>query len=149
MERNTRDLSSFTSPRNKSKKLKEKKYLDRFNKLNVYSHIKDNKVHLGIKPEEVYELFNGNACGEKKGKDDKENKPTDKGKCSIDQSTLQYYMILGLQDFYQNHFLPLRDENIALKEELDKTQKMLMNYKRKNDERFELIIKHIEQLHKK
>ena len=72
MERNTRDLSSFVSPRNKSKKLKEKKYLDRFNRLNVYSYIKDNKVHLGIKPEEVYELFNGNACGEKKGKDDKE-----------------------------------------------------------------------------
>ena len=119
--------------------------------------LRDNKVHLGIKPEDVYELFNGNACGEKKGKDDKENKPTDKGKCSIDQSTLQYYMILSLQDFYQNHFLPLRDENIALKEEikisLDKTQTMLMNYKRKNDERFEflsgLIMKHIEALHKK
>ena len=47
------NLVSFVSPRNKSKKLKEKKYLDRFNKLNVYSHIKDNKVHLGIKPEEV------------------------------------------------------------------------------------------------
>ena len=62
-------------------------------------------------------------------------------------------MILGLQDFYQNHFIPLRDENITLKEELDKTQTMLMNYKRKNDERFEflsgLIIKHIEPLHKK
>ena len=69
------NLVSFVSPRNKSKKLKEKKYLDRFNRLNVYSYIKDNKVHLGIKPEEVYELFNGNACGEKKGKDDKENKP--------------------------------------------------------------------------
>ena len=105
MERNTHQPISFTSPRNKSKKLKEKKYLDRFNRLNVYSHIRDNKVHLGIKPEEVYELFNGNACGEKKRKDDKENKPT-----TIDQSTLQYYMILGLQDFYQNHFLPLRDE---------------------------------------
>ena len=99
------ERTSFVSPRNKSKKLKEKKYLDRFNRLNVYSYIRDNKVHLGIKPEDVYELFNGNACGEKKGKDDKENKPT-----TVDQSTLQYYMILGLQDFYQNHFLPLRDE---------------------------------------
>ena len=134
-------LNPFVSPRNKSKKLKEKKYLDRFNRLNVYSHIRDNKVHLGIKPEEVYELFNGNACGEKKGKDDKENKPT-----TVDQSTLQYYMILGLQDFYQNHFLPLRDENITLKEELDKTQTMLMNYKKKNDERFEFVMK---SLHKK
>jgi len=56
-------------------------------------------------------------AGEKKGKDDnKENIPT-----TVDQSALQYYIILGLQDFYQNHFLPLRDENITLKEELDKT----------------------------
>ena len=98
-------LNPFVSPRNKSKKLKKKKYLDRFNRLNVYSHIRDNKVHLGIKPEDVYELFNGNACG------GKENKPT-----TVDQSALQYYMILGLQDFDQNHFLPLRDENITLKE---------------------------------
>jgi len=71
----------------------------------------------------------------------------------IDQSALQYYMILGLQDFYQNHFLPLRDEVVTLKEEVDKTQTMLMNYKKKNDERFEflsgLIMKHIEVLHKK
>ena len=96
MERN-----SFVSPRNKSKKLKEKKYLDRFNRLNVYSHIRDNKVHLGIKPEDVYELFNGNACAEKKGKDDKENKPT-----TVDQSTLQYYMILGLHhEVYQKELI--------------------------------------------
>ena len=33
-----------------------------------------------------------------------------------------------------------------LKEELDKTQTMLMNYKKKNDERFELIMKHIEAI---
>ena len=46
--------------------------------------------------------------------------------------------------FYQNHFLPLRDENIILKEELEKTQTMLMNYKKKNDERFEIIMKHLE-----
>jgi len=53
-------------------------------------------------------------------------------------------MILGLQDFYQNHFLPMRDENIVLKEELDKTQTMSMNLKKKNDERFEIIMKHLE-----
>ena len=61
----------------------------------------------------------------------------------IDQSALQYYMILGRQDFYQNCYLPLRDENITSKEELDKTQSMLMNYKKKNDERFDVIIEHI------
>ena len=64
-------------------------------------------------------------------------------------------MILGLQDFYQNHFLPLRDEvkklstnslPIPLKEEVNKTQIMLMNFKKKNDERFEFVMK---TLHKK
>ena len=55
-------------------------------------------------------------------------------------------MILGLQDFYQNHFLPLRDENITLKDEVSKTQTMLMNYKKENDERFEFVMK---SLHKK
>ena len=48
--------------RNKSKRLKEKKYFDRFNKLNVYSYVRDNKIYLGVKPEEVNELFS-NACG--------------------------------------------------------------------------------------
>ena len=51
-------------------------------------------------------------------------------------------MILGMQDFYQNYFLPVRDENTVLKEELDKTQTMLMNLKKKNDERFEFIMNH-------
>ena len=36
--------------RNKSKKLKEKKYLDRFIGLNVYSHMRDNRPCLKIKP---------------------------------------------------------------------------------------------------
>ena len=40
--------------RNKSKKLKEKKYLDRFIRLNVYSHMRDNRPYLKIKPEEMY-----------------------------------------------------------------------------------------------
>ena len=92
--------------RNKSKKLKEKNYLDRFIRLNVYSHMRDNRPCLKIKPEEIYEVFKGNASG--------------KDAHIIDQSALQYYMILGLQDFYQNHFLPLRDENITLKEEVKK-----------------------------
>ena len=52
-------------------------------------------------------------------------------------------MILGLQDFYQNHFIPLRDENITLKEEVNKTQTMLMNLKKKNDERFDIIMNHL------
>ena len=120
--------------RNKSKKLKEKKYLDRFIRLNVYSYVRDNRPCLRIKPEEIHEVFKGNACG--------------KDVNLIDQSALQYYMILGMQDFYQNHFLPLRDEVVTLKE-VDKTQIMLMNYKKKNDERFEHVMKHIEVLHKK
>ena len=118
--------------RNKSKKLKEKKYLDRFIRLNVYSHMRDNRPCLKIKPEEIHEVFKGNASG--------------KDAHIIDQSALQYYMILGLQDFYQNHFLPLRDEVVTLKDEVSKTQIMLMNYKKKNDERFEFVMK---TLHKK
>ena len=77
---------------NKSKRLKEKKYLERFNKLNIYSFVENDKISLGIKPEELNELFS-NACG-------KRERP------GINQSTLQYFLILGLQDFYQNHFLP-------------------------------------------
>ena len=118
--------------RNKSKKLKEKKYLDRFIRLNVYSHMRDNRPYLKIKPEEIHEVFKGNASG--------------KDAHVIDQSALQYYIILGLQDFYQNHFIPLRDEVATLKDELIKTQTMLMNYKKKNDERFEFVMK---TLHKK
>ena len=86
------------SPRNKSKRLKEKKYFDRFNKLNVYSYVRDNKIYLGVMPENVYELFS-NACGRKKGirEDDSKDKK-DQGSCTstIDQSALQYYMILGM-----------------------------------------------------
>ena len=66
------------------------------------------------------------------------------GITSIDQSTLQYYLILAMQDFHQNYFLPMRDENIILKEELEKTQVMFLNYKKKNDERFDIIMKHLE-----
>ena len=115
--------------RNKSKKLKEKKYLDRFIRLNVYSHMRDNRPYLRIKPEELHEVFKGNAS-------------SNDGHL-IDQSALQYYMILGLQDFYQNHFVPLRDENITLKEEVNKTQTMLINLKKKNDERFDIIMNHL------
>ena len=128
--------------RNNSKRLKEKKYFDRFNKLNVYSYVRDNKIYLGVKPEEVFELFS-NACGRVTDKGEKPGYP-----CSVDQSALQYYMILELQDFYQNHFLPLRDENIVLKEELEKTQTMLMNLKKKNDERFEFIMNHTGRLNR-
>ena len=132
--------NNFTSLRNKSKRLKEKKYFERFNKLNVYSHVRDNRIHISVRPEEINEVFNGNACGNKKTINDEEMKEPK----SIDQSTLQFYMILGMQDFYQNYFLPMKDEIISLREELDKTQVMLMNYKKKNDERFDIIMKHLE-----
>jgi len=52
----------------------------------VYSHVKDNKIHVGVKPEEVYEIFNGNACGNKKSI----SEGNVDGSNSIDQSTLQY-----------------------------------------------------------
>ena len=62
-----------------------------FKPVNVYSHVKDNKIHLGIRPEEVYEIFNGNACGIKKSI----GEGNIEGITSIDQSTLQYYLIPG------------------------------------------------------
>ena len=106
----------------------------------MYSHVRDNKIHISIRAEEVNEIFNGNACGNKKSIGE-----GDAGEIkSIDQSTLQYYMILGMQHFHQNYYLPLRDENISLKEELEKTQLVLTNYKKKNDERFDIITKHLE-----
>ena len=111
-------MDKNTNEWNKSKRLKEKNYLERFNKLSVYSYVRNDKVCLGVKPEEISELFY-HACGRER--------------CSIDQSVIQYYMILGLQDFYQNHFLPLRG---MMKEELEKTQTMLINLKKKNDERY-------------
>jgi len=78
---------TFASPRNKSKRLKEKNYLDRFNKLNVYSHIKDNKVYMGIKPEDgIWTILQ--CMREKKGIREDDNK--DKRTSTVDQSTLQY-----------------------------------------------------------
>jgi len=124
---------------NKSKWLKEKKYLERFNRLNIYSFIENDKVSLGVKPEELNELFS-NACG-KRERPGNENLNT--STFTINQSTMQYHMILDLQDFYQNHFIPQRDENITLKEEVKKSQTMLMNLKKKNDERFDLIMNHL------
>ena len=55
---------------NKTQNLKDKKiakdYFNRFNKLNIYSYTKDNKIYLGAKPEEVYSVFNGNTSRIKK-----------------------------------------------------------------------------------
>ena len=124
---------------NKSKWLKEKKYLERFNRLNIYSFMENDKVSLGVKPEEINELFS-NACGKRERLG---NEKLNISVFTVNQSTMQYYMILGLQDFYQNHFIPLRDENITLKEEVNKTQTMLMNLKKKNDERFDIIMNHL------
>ena len=43
--------------RNKSKKLKEKKYLERFIRLNVYSIERNNRSCHRIKPKEIHEIF--------------------------------------------------------------------------------------------
>ena len=64
--------------------------------------MRDNKIHVGIRAEEINEIFNGNACGDKKsinGEEVREPK-------SIDQSTLQFYMILGIQDFTRTTIYP-------------------------------------------
>ena len=134
--------------RNKSSyildKTKAKEYFERFTKLNVYSYTKDNKIYIGAKPTEVYSLFKGNTSSTKK--DTNQNAYVYPDNVVIDQSSLQYYIILALQDFYHNYYKPLEEENMTLKEELTKTQSMLMTYKKKNDERFEILTKNLETI---
>ena len=122
--------------KNKSQNLKSKDYFKRFTKLSIYSYTRtdDKKIYLGADPKEVYSLFNGNTSSDKKELKKEQHKehfiPTN---VTIDQSAIQYYIILALQDFYQNYHLPLVEENKALRDKLD-------NLKKKNDERFEFII---------
>ena len=140
--------------RNKSQHIlnrrKEKKYFERFTKLNVYTYTKpnDKKINLGCKPTEVYSLFNGNTSSSKKALGKEENTSILPEDVTIDQSTLQYYIILALQDFYHNYYIPLSEENNALKEELTMMRTMMINNKKKNDERFEVLAKNIETLGK-
>ena len=103
MERKTHYSDSFISPRNKSKRLKEKNYFGRFNKLNVYSHVKDNKIHVGVTLRKYMRYLMVMHVGMRVAG----------GIKTIDQSTLQYYMILGMQDFHQNHYLPLTGFKVA------------------------------------
>ena len=100
------------NPRNKTQeniinKRREKDYFKRFTKLDIYSHTKDGKIYLGAKPEEVYNLFNGNTSSIKK----QAQQPCTVNVIdyTIDQSTLQYYMILALRDFYYNYHIPLHN----------------------------------------
>ena len=122
--------------KNKSQNLKSKDYFKRFTKLNIYSYTRpdDKKIYLGADPKEVYSLFNGNTSSDKKEiKKEIKKEQTIPTNVTIDQSAIQYYIILALQDFYQNYHLPLVEENKALRDRLD-------NLKKKNDERFEFII---------
>ena len=71
----------------------------------MYTHtprLMIKKINLGCKPTELYSLFNGNTSSIKKtlGKEQEYLHPED---ITIDQSALQYYIILALQDFYQNY----------------------------------------------
>lgn len=122
-------------------KQKTKEYLQRFTKLNVYSYTKpnDNKVYVGSKPTEVYSLFNGNTSSNKKAASKEFPEYTHPDEIVTDQSTLQYYIILALQDFYYNYYMPLSDE-------LARTQSMVNILKKKNDERFEVLTRNLEAL---
>ena len=130
------------NPRNKTSYIKNKKkdYFKRFTNLDIFSYIKDDRIYLGAKPEEVYALFNGNTSSIKKQpKSETRNTLYSAEGIAIDQSTLQYYMILGLQDFYYNYHLPLLEENKKLHARLDAIKK-------KNDERYEILTKNLEML---
>lgn len=125
-------------------KHKSKNYFDRFTKMNIYSYTKDNKVYLGGKPAEIYSLFNGNTSGNKNKIKNNDNIPDE----IVDQSTLQYYIILGIQDFYYNYYLPLEEKNKSLKEEIKMLHTMMKNSKKKNDERYDVLTKNLETLGK-
>jgi len=92
------------------------------------------KINLGCKPADVFSLFNGNTSTQKKTKDEVMIIQDD---VKIDQSTLQYYIILALQDFYFNYHLSLVEENKVL---LDKINLM----KKKNDDRFRILKENLE-----
>ena len=137
--------------RNKSQcvlnKRKDKKYFERFTKLNVYTYTKpnDKKINLGCKPTEVYSLFNGTTSSSKKILGKEEDTPILSKGVTIDQSALQYYIILALQDFYH---IPLSEENQALKDRITMMRTIMINNKKKNDECFEVLSKNIEGLGK-
>ena len=88
-------------------------------------------------------MFNGNTSSIKKtlGKEQDHLHPDE---VTIDQSASQYYLILALQDFYQNYYIPLSDENKGLKEQLSMLQTMIINNKKKNDERFRVLTENLE-----
>ena len=90
-------------------------------------------------------MFNGNTSSIEKtlGKDQDYLHPDE---VTIDQSALQYYVILALQDFYQNYYIPMSDENKSLKEQLSMLQTILVNNKKKNDERFTVLTENLELL---
>ena len=120
-------ISAAASPN----KRRQKDYFKRFTRLDIYSYTKDDKIFLGAKPEEVYNLFNGNTSSIKK---QAQHPCTGKSidNITIDQSTLQSYMILALQDFYYNYHIPLHDK--------------LEHIKKKNDERYEAITKSLDMI---
>ena len=133
--------------RNKSANLSKKNYFERFTKLNVYTYTKpnDKKINLGCKSTEVYSLFNGNTSSIKKtlGKEQEYIHPEE---VNIDQSAMQYYVILALQDFNQNYYIPLAEENKSLKEQVSMLQTMLLDNKKRNDDRFTVIKENLELL---
>ena len=158
---------------------KKKDYFERFAKLNIFSFTKpnDDKIYIGAKPTEVYSLFRGNTSSPKKSKTDdalrlhSERREVSGGSPTfiapddivIDQSSLQYYLCLALQDFYINYFMPLNDDCLQLTIELNKLKEELEHYKevvsvlkgvvlsskKKNDDRFEIMTQNLEILQDK
>ena len=120
---------------NVRKKSNKKDYFNRFTKLNIYSYTKGNRIYLGANPSDVYSLFNGNTSSIKK----EIGKLPENHELTIDQSTLQYYIILALQDFHQNYYIPLAEENKTLKEDLNMLQSILNEIKKKNNDRFDYL----------
>ena len=59
---------------------------------------------------------------------------------TIDQTVLQYWMILALQDSHTNYYLPSVKENRNLKADINELISLIKEVKQKNDKIFDFII---------
>ena len=146
--------------KNKSELVKNRKknYLERFLKLPIYSYTKpnDNHIFLSPKPTDVYDLFHGNATNIKNTINGR-TRVIHADEVFIDQSTLQSYMILAIQDLYENYIKPLEEDNKRIytllnelgdeiKESHENIQMAVQLAKKKNDDRFEVLTKNLEKI---
>jgi hypothetical protein len=157
------------------KTIEGKNYLERFLKLPIYSFLNNGKVQISPDPKELFELFDNNTSYQKKSINPDE-KPMLDDKITIDNTVVIYYLILALKDLYKNHVEKIEVRDVLpdiklselekridlinagcqeLKKQIDSLEKekdalvgLLSQQKKKNDNRFEFVMNHLET-HKK